>query len=453
MASDSHLNLLLDVSEILHSGRSLQESLVELLERVVSTLGAERGFVVMRSGEDLEILARHRITEMQARNGAIFSSTVVWKVIREGEPVRTLNALEQESFQTPSLTLSKAVSLLVVPLIWGEQVRGALYIDNSLSKGVFLENHEEILLGISRQAARTLETAELYERLQETHWKSLDSLSEDENIEEKAAPETLDRTLRQLGDGAAELSSEVFSPNTDAPVQIFLFGELRVLISGELAPPWKSRKDRELFCYLALQHGLLVHEEKLAELFWPRAKKPKHSLQNAVTQLRRILGGQDSIQRRQEGYALNPDFWCDFEAFRDATLRGRMAADKGDWDQALSLLRSSENLAREPLLRGMEAEWLEPFRLQSQEELVECQSLQAEYFAKRGKHILAIELWKRVIAIDSCHDIAYEHLISSCLALGRRTQAQRVYQQALESYQRDLDMEPPESLKELVAKL
>ena len=436
MSQDPHLSLLLKVSEILHSNRGLPEALTELLQEVISTLDADRGFVVLERDGKLELVASYRMPQSEVPKNSSYSTTVAWKVIREGEPVLAVDAAKQ--YSTPSVTISAINSILVAPIAWRGAVRGALYIDSRCSRGVFRQEQSDLLMGISQQAAKSLEAAVLYEFLQQSHRNS------------GGVPETLEQMLQFLRDPNLLVSQPYVQVPPTAACRVYLFGELRVELGAPVVP-WKSRKDRELFAYLALNKGQLIHEERLAEIFWPQAKRPRHSLQNSITQIRKVLGDKEALQRRQEAYVLSTEIWTDYGAFVEALRKGKQAAENDDWEKALFSLREAEVLAKRELLQGMQGEYLESFRLRVAEALVKCQSLQAEHFSQRGKHLMAVELWKRILEIDSCHDHAYEQLIKSLLHLGRKTDAQKTYSQAQESYRRDLEMEAPESLNQILS--
>lgn len=456
MSEASNLNLLLKVSQILDSGRGLGGTLTELLREVIASLGAERGFVVLSRDGQLIPVVGYQVELDSAVVGQLFSTKVVEKVLHDHEPLLLLDAMAHNYLQSTSIQQSSIRSILAAPLSWAGRVQGAIYLDNRLSAGVFREVHRDLLAVISHQAARALEAAALYEELQKAHRRSVRSLVDVGELEEMAAPLALENLLgewEQIDGQTSGSSGIVTSTGHEEDCIVRLFGELRVEGDGRPVPAWKSRKDCELFAFLALHGGRLVHEEQLAEMFWPEASKPRHSLQNAVTQIRKVLGSKELLERRHEGYALSDRVWTDLGAFRVAAATAEAAARREDWDEALRQWQLTDTLVGGQLLEGLQAEWLSPFRREVEREVMDCRTMQADYFARRGKHLLAVDLWKRVLSLDSCHDEAHFRLMEAYLILGRRADAVRTFQQAEEAYRRDLDLEPPERLRQLLSEI
>ena len=102
------------------------------------------------------------------------------------------------------------------------------------------------------------------------------------------------------------------------------------------------------------------------------------------------------------------------------------------------------------MLEGNPAEWLQAPRLRLAEELRQCRSLLAEHFSRRGKHLVAVELWKRVLRLDNCCEEAYRGLLSALRVLGQQAEAVRIYQRCVQAYAEELDLEPPDDLKGLL---
>ncbi len=456
-----HLDLLLRVNSVLSSTLGLEQALDQLIAQVIEALGAERGFVVLPRDGEWVAVATHFMPSQEGLKNLSFSRTVVEQVVGLGQPLLTLDAIDTEQFYAPSVTLQGIRSILCTPLRWGDKVRGAVYVDHKIKTGAFTQAQMRLLGAISDQASRSLENAALYDELQRVHRENLTRVP----AESQAGGITLDFALSSLGDPEAtqrwsraiqELRPRVVSdePKARACVQISLLGPLRVMVAEKSVPKWSSRKDRSIFCYLATQVGREVHEETLMELFWPSKEpdKARHSLHNSVTQIRKCLGEQarDVVQRRFDGYILSQDCWTDLVEFESFFESARRAVRRGEKDAAVADFQRAESLVRGEFLEGMLEDWLLEHRAQLALQSVECRTFLADDFQSRGKHLLALEIWQRVLRHDNCSEDAYRGTLVALRELGRRTEAARVYEVCLQAYREELDIEPPEGLSKLM---
>lgn len=410
--------------------------MTDLIEEVISTLGAERGFVLLRQGEEWHPLASHYVDPLREKVGLHYSRTVVDTVTNSGTALLSSNAMDERRFQVSSITLQGIRSILCAPLRWSGQVQGVVYADNRLSQGIFKESHLQLFQAITDQASRALEMAALHQQLQRIH-----------QIHASSA-ETVDYLLDSLrrGERPPEPTPAALAPSRGLVIR--LLGTFQVELDGQRLEQWSTRKVRDLLAYLA-SHGL-VNEDKLVDLFWAQGGKSGfHSLHNSVTQLRRRLG-KNWLLREFDGYRLAPETWIDTDHFSKSFREGKQAARQGRWEEARLLLGRAEALATGPFLENNPAEWTEGPRQRLSEELLQTRSLLAEHFSQHGKHTLAVELWKRVLQCDTCCEEAYRGLLVALRALGRRAEAVRVYQRCVDAYAQELDLEPPADLEALL---
>lgn len=425
MDPQDQLALLLRVNAVLHSTRSVEQIMADLIQEVISTLQAQRGFVVLRRGQEWEVIASHRMEPEQDPEW-LYSRTVVRQVAESGEPVISSDAMADRRFsQMGSVTLQNIHSILCAPLRWEGQVRGVVYADHNIRHGIFKESHLTVLTAIADQTSRALEMAALHQQLQQIH-------------QQHASPvATVDYLLQSLSDEERPPVPEATLPETGLVIR--LFGPFQVWVDGKRREQWSTRKNRDLLAYLASQFGQVVHEDKLVDLFWGQGgKSGLHSLHNGVTQLRKSLG-KEAVVRVLDGYKLSPDAWVDADQFARVFREGRRAAP----EEALNLLSRAEGLVEGEFLEGFQTDWADSARQRWSEELRQCRALLAETFARHGKHILAVEVWKRVLQCDNCCEEGYRGLFQAYRALGRQAEAVRLYQSCLQAYATELDLEPP----------
>ena len=431
MEPRDQLALLLRVNSVLHSTRTIEQIMADLIEEVISTLQARRGFVVVRRDDEWQVLASHRM-EPEVHPDWIYSRTVVQKVAQTGQPVITSDAMADNRFrQVSSVTMQNIHSIVCAPLRWNGEVRGVVYADHTIKHGIFHESHLEVLKAIADQASRALEMAALHQQLQQIH-------------QHHASPAaTVDYLVQTLSeDGRPPVPSP---PLPGTGLVIRLFGTFQVFLNGAKCGPWSTRKNRDLLAYLASQSGQFVHEDKLVDLFWGQGgKSGLHSLHNGVTQLRKALG-KEAIVRSFDGYQISPQAWVDTEQFARMFREGRRAEP----EEALRLLCRAEALVEGDLVEGFQAEWVESVRQRWSEEVRQCRALLAVHFAGLGKHILAVEVWKRVLQCDNCCEDGYRGLLLAYRALGRQADALRLYESCQQAYADELDLTPPEEFERL----
>lgn len=76
-----------------------------------------------------------------------------------------------------------------------------------------------------------------------------------------------------------------------SPIQIFLLGNFRLMVAGEIIPLAAGGLGEKLLSYLGCHYGSRVPQERLLCLLWP-AKDPKrarHSLNNLVYRLNKSI--------------------------------------------------------------------------------------------------------------------------------------------------------------------
>ena len=91
------------------------------------------------------------------------------------------------------------------------------------------------------------------------------------------------------------------------PVHLTLLGGFALSVGGAAAPTL-PRKTRALLTLLALQRGRAMEREAVGECLWPDrgAEQVRHSLRQALTELRRLLAPHDLVTARAGLLSLAP---------------------------------------------------------------------------------------------------------------------------------------------------
>lgn len=148
-----------------------------VLAQIVKLFAAERGVIFIKDENtgELKVLAGKNASGDELDKLTGFSSTVVEKVFKSGNPTVVTGTEEGEALGSESAVLYNLRSIMATPLKVREDVIGVVYLDSSLAKGLFtqediqvfstLSNHVSVAFELSRMARVELEKLNLRREL------------------------------------------------------------------------------------------------------------------------------------------------------------------------------------------------------------------------------------------------------------------------------------------------
>ncbi|MCI0343492.1 MAG: sigma 54-interacting transcriptional regulator [Planctomycetales bacterium] len=165
--NQTRLLRLLEINKALNGERRLPALLDLIMDSVIELTDAERGFLILREGERLEVRAARNINREEIRGPEFtISHSIAEQTIAAGSPLIVTNAQEDERFrEQESVSDLKLRSVVCVPLRVKDRVLGAMYLDNRFRKGVFGERDLRLLESFGDQAGIAIENARLDEEL------------------------------------------------------------------------------------------------------------------------------------------------------------------------------------------------------------------------------------------------------------------------------------------------
>lgn len=225
-ADDRRWTRLLEVNRRLTAEHDVKRLLAYILDSAILLAGAERGFILLADGAQrtpgeasksrrakgprtrdrqrdakLTIEVARNIDQENIRNVRMkISQSIAQRVIEEGEPILTVDAMEDDRYREHlSVHALRLRSVLCLPLRVRGEVLGAVYLDNRFRAGAFGEGELAFMEAFVDQAAVALSNARL---LRETE-RSRDALeraqAEVQELNAKLSEELARRT-RELED-------------------------------------------------------------------------------------------------------------------------------------------------------------------------------------------------------------------------------------------------------------
>lgn len=150
------LELVARISGILNGSLDIEDLLSRVMDIAMQTMGAERSLLLISE----DGVCRPTITRGPDRISG-YSNKVVNHVMTTGEPLLSLDAVgDTRLSDSQSIQLMGTRSVLCVPIRSSNRFLGLIYLDNSMSIGVFAKQELHLVTILADMAAAALERAE-----------------------------------------------------------------------------------------------------------------------------------------------------------------------------------------------------------------------------------------------------------------------------------------------------
>jgi len=158
--------------QIMASGFDLDERLAKVLDIFLETLGAQRGFVMLREANSEELTVRvARMTDQELSAGSP-SMGIARRAAIKGEPVLMADRESNQEFgMRESIIRRSIVSAMCVPLRIENRILGSVYLDSSKAGATFAEEDLELFASLASQAAMAIDNVRLHEQVVEEEKK------------------------------------------------------------------------------------------------------------------------------------------------------------------------------------------------------------------------------------------------------------------------------------------
>lgn len=159
---------LLEINKRINSDPDLPKLLARIMDSAVELTDAERGFLLLVNEKgELEMTTARDFDQGTPDDAHLqFSRSIAETVLIDGEPVITVNAMDDRRFnEYLSVHQLRLQSVLCIPIRARGRVIGVLYTENRLRRGGFGEPDQRILLAFADQVAIALENSRLMAEL------------------------------------------------------------------------------------------------------------------------------------------------------------------------------------------------------------------------------------------------------------------------------------------------
>lgn len=170
------LSTVMKASLVISGEIVLEQLLDKLMHIVIENAGAQKASLLLNNKNRLELIAHAEVSKngistqlKPASKERPYCDSIVNYVFRSKDHIVLRDASSHGPFTIDSYIIKNSPkSVLAMPIINQQVMRGVLYLENNLSPGVFTEDRLEVLNLLCSQAAISIQNASLYSDLRES---------------------------------------------------------------------------------------------------------------------------------------------------------------------------------------------------------------------------------------------------------------------------------------------
>ncbi len=160
------LEALIEVGATITSVLDLQEVLNLIIDKMLSLMKADRGFIMLlEKGRLVPKAARNMEKELADEERLSFSHSFARKVIEKGEVLISTNVAEDPRYKSESIISQRIISIMGAPLKVHQETIGCIYIDAKEQRRYFSDTDASFFSALANQAAIAIQNASLAEKL------------------------------------------------------------------------------------------------------------------------------------------------------------------------------------------------------------------------------------------------------------------------------------------------
>src|ERR1041385_2409757 len=177
------LSALMKVSTAINSIRGLDDLLEGLLKLLFEVVPAQRGAILLTNEGPFETNLVFGLHRSHGKNRAVtVSSTIAQQVLRDGVALLANDGVSEWTQASDSLVSTGAHSVMCVPLLLPDRKLGVLYLDTTMARDQFNNDHLKLVAAISSIAAVAIENARRFEWLETENERLLSDVNIEHNM-------------------------------------------------------------------------------------------------------------------------------------------------------------------------------------------------------------------------------------------------------------------------------
>lgn len=251
----------------------------------------------------------------------------------------------------------------------------------------------------------------------------------------------------------ARLSGTASPEEETVELQVEGLGPLRIRAHGEevTSKSWKTSKARDIFLILLLHRNVEVPDERLTDLFWEELEgdRAQSNLYSALTYIRRAIRGKDKkgkdpVEHSRGRCRFNTGLShrIDFLDFGETVVQALAERDKGNLAAARAGFERALQSYRGDLFENIEKSWVLPYRRRLRGLAIQACEALLEHYQAEGNRQRVLSLGEQLLAIDRCHQKAYQSLMLAWAEAGQPERAARLYWTCQRALEDELHMSP-----------
>ncbi len=243
-------------------------------------------------------------------------------------------------------------------------------------------------------------------------------------------------------------------------LEIYMLGNLRILLNGKPVLGKMSSKAAALLCYLAINRNKAFSREKLSSIFWESAasETARYNLRYTLWTLRKLFNAEkkqpEVILTEKDSCFINPELKITVDALDMENLAISLQRDNSI--EPVQLLETIKGLYKGDFLEGFYInksvefnDWVFYERERLQRIYFEALSCISKLHIEAGDYRGSIQLLNDMLRINPLQEELYEALIRNYLELGDRNAALSQYRRCSDILREELNISPNESIDTL----
>lgn len=237
-------------------------------------------------------------------------------------------------------------------------------------------------------------------------------------------------------------------------LRIEMLGRFHLVYNGQVVTTVSTSRLQTLLSYLVLNAGAVQSREHLSFLLWPDSIEPqaRTNLRQLLHHLRAALPDPDGFLEtgtQTLRWRSDADFSLDVKEFEVAVSQVNQADKEGNPIAARETLEKAVQLYRGDLLPGLYDDWIEGERRRLSEKHAEVVNRLVSLLEQRREYLAAIQYAERLLGLDPLRETSYQNLMRLHALNGDRAGALRAYRECVTVLQRELNVEPGPTTRQL----